>query len=273
MGRWGECVDFAEATGISDDMTREMARLMKSEGNAYEMDSKLIVRFYLGSILNQGKTLTAGRPVHDDLEKIRILKIGERDYIDKGANPEYIRRFQKQYDAFKRGEEARQSGTPLSMWPVLKESQVKDFAALNVHTMEQLASIADTVAQKFMGGFALRAAAQEYISRSASQAPIVAMQALMDEKDAKLAALTVQMQQMSAVLSEIQNRGAPQAAFAPSAPGLAAYQGPEFPVAPDAPAHAPTEAQARDAQKKLNAIMSGQAPRRRGRPPKSAHAE
>lgn len=266
---------FNEDTGISDDMTRELARLMKSEGNAYEQDNKLLVRFYMGSIPNRTKTLELGRPVYDDLEKIRILKVGEKDYIDKGATPDYIARFPKQYEAFKRGEEAKQSGTPLSMWPVLKDAQVKEFAALNIVTVEQLASCPDIVIQKFMGGFGMRQAAKEYVDRAVSQAPLATLQAQLDEKETKLAALTAQMEQMSLVMAGLQAQGRgglPVAQQpAPVAPGLVAYSGPEFPVATDAPKAAPQEADAVAANTKYEEIMSGKKPR--GRPPKSARAE
>lgn len=249
---------FFEETGISDDNTRDLAKLMSQEGQEWAQDNKLIVKFYTGHLLNNTKTQLAGRPIFDDLEKVRILKVGERDYVDKGANPEYIRRFKKQYDAFKAGQEAKQSGTPLSMWPLLKSAQVAELMHFNVNTVEQLAEMPDVHLQKFMGGNALKRAAQEYVSRAATQAPIMAMQGALEARDTKIAAMTAQMEQMSVVLAGLQAqqglRESPAAAVASAPPGVIPYSGMDFPVSPDA----------------LPAPVA--APRRRGRPPKAAVA-
>lgn len=251
-------MSFYESTGLSDDSTREIARLMKAEGNAYEQDGRLIVKFYTGSLCNNTKSTLAGRPIFDDIEKVRILKIGERDYIDKGSNSEYERRFPKQYEAFKRGEESKASGTPLSMWPVLKASQVQELAYFNVHTIEQLAEMPDIHLSKFMGGQSLRQAAQEYAARAVTQAPLLAIQAQVEERDAKISAMQAQMEQMSMVMAGLQaNAGLhdrPVASAVAAPEGAVPYRGPVFPVAPEAMA------------------THGAAPKRRGRPPKAQAA-
>ncbi|MEH7838012.1 hypothetical protein V7796_20365 [Rhizobium laguerreae] len=59
-------------------------------------------------------------------------------------------RFSDAYKRFKEGAAAREqlTGTPLSQWPYLKPSQIKELEAVNIYTVEQLAALSDTVKQK-----------------------------------------------------------------------------------------------------------------------------
>lgn len=253
-------MSFFDETGLSDDAARQMA-MMGDKTNA--QDDKLIVRFYMGTIRNDSASQAQGRPVFDDFEKVRILKPGDKDYLDKGSNPGYRERFPKQYAAFKAGEEEKTSGTPLSMWPVVKASQVAELAHFHVRTVEQLAEMPDVHLQKFMGGQSLRQAAREYVARAVTQAPLLAVQAELADRDAKISVMQAQMSQMSDIMRGLQAQQRPlPEVTAPE--GAVPYRGRDFPVAEAAPVpFSPPLAAAEG---------SAVAPRKRGRPAKSATA-
>lgn len=112
----------------------------------------LHVEFYIESLLSEFKSEEAGRPIHEDMEFVRILIPGDKNTaIDRVASAEDKKRFHEEYGRFKAGEQeaAQAVGTPLSQWPAISRALAKDFAALNIHTVEQLAQLSDTGKQAF----------------------------------------------------------------------------------------------------------------------------
>lgn len=221
---------FADEPGFNMESTTQLAEMMyRGPDKATAQDDKLIARFYMGTIRNDGKSILAGRPVYDDIEKIRILKPGERDYLDRGATDGYRQRFSKQYAAFKSGEEEKVSGTPLSLWPVIRASQVAELAHFHVRTVEQLAEMPDIHLQKFMGGNGLREAARDFVKLAVSQAPLRAVQAELQGRDAKIAAMQAQMEQMSVIMAGLQaQHGLAGQPAQEIPPGTVPYRGPDF---------------------------------------------
>src|SRR5574343_1898949 len=67
------------------------------QSREYEGDNKLFVVFYKGAKVNEQKSLEAGRPVHDDVDLIRIVVPGQRDTVVAEADYTYQQRFPKQW--------------------------------------------------------------------------------------------------------------------------------------------------------------------------------
>lgn len=76
------------------------------------------------------KSQQAGRPIFEDREFVRIVIAGDKHTeVFREATESDKDRFHEPYGRFKRGLEGRDqlTGTPLSQWPLMKASQVKEF--------------------------------------------------------------------------------------------------------------------------------------------------
>lgn len=155
-----------------------------------EADKALFVQFNLEPHHNQVRSAAEGRPIFEEREYIMIMVPGDKDSIvHRPATEMDKRRFEERYDKWKRkvGDQT-QSGTPLKMVPWLNSSQVKEMEYFNVYTLEQLASLADNHAQKFIGINALRQRAKDAIQAAKEAAPLQAIRAEIESKDNELKA-------------------------------------------------------------------------------------
>jgi len=74
--------------------------------------------------------------------------------------------------------------------------QVAELKATGITTVEQLAELSDTNAQKFMGSFQLRQKAQAFLEAAAGDAANSKLAAELEKRDVEIAALKAQMEQI-----------------------------------------------------------------------------
>lgn len=153
-----------------------------------EADKTLFVQFNLEPHQNMTKTALEGRPIFEEREYIMIMVPGDKDSIVHRPATEMDKlRFEDRYDKWKRkvGDHT-QVGTPLKMVPWLNSSQVKEMEYFNVYTLEQLAALSDSHAQKFLGINALRQRAKDALQAAKEAAPLQAIRAEIEKKDNEL---------------------------------------------------------------------------------------
>lgn len=163
----------------------------------YDDTNHLGVEFYLEPVKNEKKSAEAGRPIFEDKEYVKIHIAGDRNRVhvapaneafarDRATNGwiTYAQAFHRHYDAFKSGEQVRGEGTPLNQVDFMTPAKVKEFAALHVHTVEQLASLEGAALQKLgMYGRGFKEKAQAYIDAAASSnGPLMAENAALKER-------------------------------------------------------------------------------------------
>lgn len=170
---------------------RSMMESLNTQMGGTNGDERLRVRFSIRPLENPDKSVEAGRPIFEDREFIEIMIPGNRDHvINRVVRDEDKVRFAKQYQHFKAGvSDESLSGTPLSAWPGITRAQAEELAYFHVRTVEQLANMDDANAQKFMGINALKTKAKLFLEAAAGNAPAVKLQAELDARDAKIAAL------------------------------------------------------------------------------------
>lgn len=178
--------------------TYEIDPQIFEQSREHESDSKLFVVFFRGTRLNEAKSQEVGRPVHDDVDMVKIVIPGQRDTVVAIADHTYQQRFPKQWAQFKANAEQTTSGTPLSEVTWLTPAQIADLKAMNVHSVEQLAAMPDSSAHSFMGFHGLKQRAQAYLEAAKGNAPLIQMQAALEERDAQIAALQAQLNQFIA---------------------------------------------------------------------------
>jgi hypothetical protein len=129
--------------------------VVRGQGNQLAVshggDAALIVVFYLESVLQGAESEKAGRPIYKDVPYIWIRFPGDRTREIKrkadlkgrdGAIPDPDR-FPRQWAAFQRQQTDVHDGTPLEQWGPMSKSLALTYKGLNVHTVEQLASVHD----------------------------------------------------------------------------------------------------------------------------------
>lgn len=163
------------------------------------------VSFFMGTKPDKVASEKEGRPIFVECPFIRIHSAGDTTTIiekpvwDDPRNPNsHTRRFPEEWKNFKAGVEAslQGGGTPLKLMPGISQAQVRELEHFHVHTVEQLADIADAHASKFMGIQALKNEARTYLLRAKGGAADKTMARELEKRDLEIENLKAQMQQL-----------------------------------------------------------------------------
>lgn len=167
-------------------------------------DALLIVKFYHDARENKFKSHEAGRPVFDDIEMCEITLPGDRarsllvpahaEWKRFGTTKvTYAERFKDHYARFKANEGPVVEGTPLSEAPFLSMAQKASLKALQVYTIEQLASLTGQALKNIgAGGLASQQQAVAYLAKASGTADVVRLQREIDDLREALSAATTE---------------------------------------------------------------------------------
>jgi hypothetical protein len=161
-------------------------------------DERLLVRFYRHAELSQHKSKMEGRPVYDDVEMVSVINPGEKEEVKVLASDWHRRRFARQYEAFQKGIEQAQTGTPLDLLFPAEPSTILALKQNNVFTVEQLTSISDTAMNNIPMGRTLSDRAKAYLQTSRGGQAFHQMEEMKN-----------QIQQLQAQLAEAQAASQP----------------------------------------------------------------
>lgn len=186
------------------------ARVEQTGPNSYAVshgnDQGLYVEFTNEPVLMEAESEKAGGKIYKDIAHIRILTPGGKSEVFRRvrltdeeaqpAPPDPIR-FPRQWAAFKAQNSQENVGVPLAMWAALSKSQVLEYKARGVHTVEQLSNISDATLQSFgMDGRKWRDMAKAFLDKaeesrqlSSALADKVEMQSQIDAQAAQIADL------------------------------------------------------------------------------------
>jgi hypothetical protein len=183
----------------ADDFMQEL------EGSAaVQPRSSLVVLFSSEAQENGEKSRKAGRKVFDDVEVIEIRNPGELDVIRRAATDRDRQSFPRQYLAFKRSQtQETVSGFPLAQWAQIKKSQVEEARFFGIHTIEQLAAVADSSLQRLGPGWTpLRQLARDWEKAAAGGAVTSQLRAELDAAKAQIATMQDMLTKQAAALRQ-----------------------------------------------------------------------
>jgi len=162
-------------------------------------------QFFMDSVEDIVASEQQGRPIFRDEERVKIIMAGNpwSAPVFRVAE-EHRQRWPKEYDAFKKGQEIAPDGTPLEQWPVLKKAMVLELKAIGFMTVEQVAAMSDQAIQRIgMGGRRLKDLALAYLDEAQAAAIVTAARADSERKDSEIAALRLQVENMSSQLQQM----------------------------------------------------------------------
>jgi hypothetical protein len=180
----------------------------------YQEDtSHLYIRFFETTKKNERKSAEAGRPVHDAVDMIEIRFAGDAKTIhhapasDKSkfvqgmGYIDYKTRFPRHWEHYQKTKTNLSDGTPLDELTFLDAARRADLKAVNIHTVEALANLADNAVKKIgIDGLKLRDMARSYLEKSDGNAPLAK---LSEENEA----MKGQLSALEAELARLKNEG------------------------------------------------------------------
>lgn len=173
------------------------------DGNQFKDDDKLVVMFSLIPVPDPIRSAQEGRRCFIDVEHITIIIPGQRDTVVAEVDDHYKRRFAAKYKKWKDMQADPETGTPLEEIPWLSPSQIWEFKALNVKTIEQLVGLPDSSAQRFVGYSDIKRKAERFLSVAKDAAPDMKLELALQERDAQLATQAEQIKQLTAAVEKL----------------------------------------------------------------------
>jgi len=181
--------------------------------------------FYLQPVLHGARSHAEGRQVFVDKTFIRIRVVGQRDVMERQADDNDRARFPAEWAAWENKQTAPRVGTPVTEWPALSPSQVRNLEALNIFTVEDMASTSDMALQKLgMGARELQEKAKRFLAGNSRanelDAQVQTQQKTIDAQAAALAQLEARLAEFLAGQQPAKADPRPQAAGKKPAAGM-----------------------------------------------------
>jgi len=196
-------------------MTLANAQVIQ-EGNNYYVqhgsDKDLLVTFSNIPILQDYESQVQGRPIYKDVPYIEIVTAGNtKNRVHRavkmqgdGVMPSDIERFPRQWDAFQRQAEQVFEGTPITEYAPVSKSQALELKAQNIHTVEHLAAVSDSVVDSIgLGGRKLRENARSWLEQAKSGSEITRLQA---ENDTLRTDVELLKKQIETIMSAVEDK-------------------------------------------------------------------
>jgi hypothetical protein len=161
--------------------------------------ANLFVEFYEDALEIPFKSEQEGRPVYEQRVFVRIMVPGDAtSIIETPATPQHKEEYRRQYERFEKGMKDVVDGTPLSMWPVVNKSQVKECEFFEIRSVEQLAELSDSTCKRMgMGYMELRSKAKAWLLAAKDSALVTRQAAENDRLQGEIEALKEQIAQMA----------------------------------------------------------------------------
>ena len=169
--------------------------------------------FYIESVEDKKASLEAGRAIMKDVDYVTVTAAYSKDTIiykaevwlemnkQKVANGqmprEWAEHFERQYKAWKAGQELPVNGTPIKGWGVISPAMQKNIINVNILTVEDLAAANDEGLKRIgMGAQDLKNKANAWLAQLNDKGPLTI----------KMSAVEKENEVLKASIEALQNR-------------------------------------------------------------------
>ena len=175
-------------------------------------DDKLLAGFYKKSVLNAAQSRAEGRPIYNGVDFVKIQHPGETlNVVDRPATEQDKQRFSRQWAQYSAGVTQIPDGVPLNQLFPDKPQIVDMMRGYNIHTVEQLSNLSgQAISTVGMGCQEWVNLAKRYMERAEKGVDHHKFETAMAKKDAEIAALRRQVEEISALVRQGQSQ-APRA--------------------------------------------------------------
>lgn len=128
-------------------------------------DPRCYVTFSLQAEEDRDAMQKVGHVVMKDVEYVDMIPVGDSKTVVVKRVDEAIReRYRAIYDAWRKGEEIPEEGTPLKYWPILGPAQLKNVLRMQIRTVEALSEASeDALMGMGQGARGLKQKAEEWL--------------------------------------------------------------------------------------------------------------
>lgn len=172
-------------------------------------DDQLMVGFYKRSVLNKAKSQTAGVPIYEGRDFVKIQHPGESlNVVDREVTPQDMARWPQKWAQYLQGVQQIPDGIPINMLFPTKPEIESTLRGYNIHTVEQLAHLsAHGIGTIGMGAQEWVNAAQKYMERAEKGIDHHKFETAMKIKDQEVATLKRQVEELTRL---VQQRNKPE---------------------------------------------------------------
>jgi len=152
------------------------------------------VKFFNAYNENKEKSVKEGRPIYDEIPSISIQWPGQDETVRR-IEPQDIQEYPEKYAAFMAGNEPIDSGLPLTQWPPIPGTAVRELQHMGFKTVEQLAEANDDVKRRIGPLSKYVKTAQEWLkAANSSQSEVVKLKEMLDREQNRTARLEHQVE-------------------------------------------------------------------------------
>jgi uncharacterized protein YjiS (DUF1127 family) len=143
------------------------------------------VKFVQRAVEDRSLPEVSGKYGSKDVDFAEITRPGQNDTVEREVGPwlsdmqkrvenglvpsTWLEHFQKQYAAWKEGQELPEEGTPVRLWPAVGPAQVEELLHLKIRTVEALAQLDDGALSRIgTGAVTLRNRARAWVEAAGS---------------------------------------------------------------------------------------------------------
>ena len=171
-----------------------------------EGDPTHLVEFFYQKEYREFKSLQAGRPVEEDVEYVRIQKLGNKSFYVGRVEQRHRLAYPYQYAMFKKGGKDQTPGSPIAECTWISSNMMATLQILGVKTVEQLAAMSD-VELEVLGieGQSLRKQAQIQVKAKREYEQSLRGQSEFNRQQAEIDELKKLVQMQTEMLSKLQS--------------------------------------------------------------------
>lgn len=173
--------------------------ISRPDESRFASDDRLYVEFFREPVMHPGRSRESGRAVYEERDFVRIHVPGDKTtVVVQPMDSINTIRFQSRYDKWKAGQADAVTGTPLNALPGMTPAKVEEYRYFKIVTIEQLADANDQLGQKFMSFNSDKQRAKAFIEATKNNAPIEAMNAELQKRDAEIENLKTMVEALQA---------------------------------------------------------------------------
>ena len=161
--------------------------------------------FFKKAALHEGKSKEAGRQVYVDKDYIEIRVAGmDKSVHIAPVNDSHKARFPDEWERYQKGADVKREGTPVRCWPEMTPSQVASLEALNIFTVEDMATAPEFALQKIgMGAREMQKSARRFLSLAQAAADVGQMDELKSTNESQAAQIKALQDQVAALMKAV----------------------------------------------------------------------
>lgn len=165
-------------------------------------------RFHMASVHDEAASASAGHPVHRDEERVQYLMPGSFNQPVMRVTDEHRHRWPREYAAFQAGNTISTTGMPIEAWPLLTRAQVAELKAMEIHTVEQCATLNDEVMgrTRTMGIRKIRELAAAYLDDAEAGKQVAELTRLNDLLETRNAEVEGKLKLQAAAIERMQQQ-------------------------------------------------------------------